>query len=36
MEGKDVVDLAAIIASHKKAFMERAFPPGKRKKLPQC
>ncbi len=32
MEGKDVGDLAAIIASHKKAFMEKAFPPGKEKK----
>ncbi len=32
MEGKDVWDLAVIIASHKKAFMERAFPSGKEKK----
>jgi hypothetical protein len=31
MEGKDVRDLAAIIASHKKAFMERVFPSGKEK-----
>jgi hypothetical protein len=31
MEGKDVGDLAAIIVSHKKAFMERAFPSGKEK-----
>jgi hypothetical protein len=31
MEGTDVGDLAAIIASHKNAFMERAFPPGKEK-----
>ncbi len=31
MEGKDIGDLAAIIASHKKAFMERASPPGKEK-----
>ncbi len=29
IEGKDVGDLAAIIANHKKAFMERAFHPGK-------
>jgi hypothetical protein len=29
VEGKDVGDLAAIIASHKKAFMERASPSGK-------
>ncbi len=32
MEGKDVGDQAAIIASHKKAFMERAFPSGEEKK----
>ncbi len=31
MEGKDVGDLAAIISSHKKAFMERAFPSGEEK-----
>jgi hypothetical protein len=31
MEEKDVGDLAAIVASHKKAFMERAFPSGKEK-----
>jgi hypothetical protein len=36
MEGKDVGDLVAIIASHKKACMERVFPPGKEEKLPQC
>jgi hypothetical protein len=31
MEGKNVWDLAAIITSHKKAFMERASPSGKEK-----
>ncbi len=31
MERKDVEDLAAIIASHKNAFMERAFPSVKEK-----
>jgi hypothetical protein len=31
MEGKNVGDLAVIIASHKKAFMERVFPSGKEK-----
>jgi hypothetical protein len=29
MKGKDVGDLAVINASHKKAFMKRAFPSGK-------
>jgi hypothetical protein len=31
MEGKDVGDLSAIISSHEKAFMERAFSSGKEK-----
>ncbi len=31
MEWKDVGDLAATIANHKQAFMERTFPPGKEK-----
>jgi hypothetical protein len=31
MERKDVGDLAAIIASHMKAFMERVFPLEKEK-----
>jgi hypothetical protein len=31
MEGKDIGDLVMIIASHKKALMERAFPSGREK-----